>query len=249
MAPILKEECPQNLLVLSRTQGRKARNLEEWGVDQKERERERERESERTKRETSRFVIVVTRLAAMASAMNIAKRIPLIKFPNRKAGSAGQGQPQASRASASSGAAKSDSASSLPAGTASSQPHRTKLSEEEIESILLGGAPGAWNQLSRPLEVLNEQESSSNAIYSDGRDMLENPSCCNICDGLPCALLYESSFSCVSRKLSWNCNVLIRWCSIIWISTRVKSWWLTLRSPWTIFCTIGFPSVSLVECF
>ena len=94
MAPILKEECPQNLLVLSRTQGRKARNLEEWGVDQKERERERERESERTKRETSRFVIVVTRLAAMASAMNIAKRIPLIKFPNRKAGSAGQGQPQ-----------------------------------------------------------------------------------------------------------------------------------------------------------
>lgn len=39
-------------------------------------------------------MFVVTRLAAMASAMNIAKRIPLIKFPNRKAGSAGQAQPQ-----------------------------------------------------------------------------------------------------------------------------------------------------------
>lgn len=117
----------------------------------------------------------------------------------------------------------------------------------------LGGALGAWNQLSRPLEALIEQESSSNAIYSDSRDMLESPSCCNICDGLPCALLYESPFSCVSRKLSWNCNVLIRWCSIIWISTRVKSWQLTLTSPWTYRwhyrLSLHLTETSLVECF
>ncbi|CAK9215863.1 unnamed protein product [Sphagnum troendelagicum] len=65
----------------------------------------------------------------MSNPSGIVKRIPLIKFPNRKAGQT-QGRPQ--------GGAKG--ASLLSGGSASTQPPRTKVSKEEIEMILLGGA-------------------------------------------------------------------------------------------------------------
>ncbi|KAG0630958.1 hypothetical protein M758_1G216500 [Ceratodon purpureus] len=83
----------------------------------------------------------------MASAAKVAKRIPLIKFPNRRGGET-QGAKAVSQASV--GGDNNQAMSSLkfgggsseamPSGTASSQPPRTKLSEAEIEAILLGGA-------------------------------------------------------------------------------------------------------------
>ncbi|KAG0630959.1 hypothetical protein M758_1G216500 [Ceratodon purpureus] len=85
----------------------------------------------------------------MASAAKVAKRIPLIKFPNRRGGET-QGAKAVAVSQASVGGDNNQAMSSLkfgggsseamPSGTASSQPPRTKLSEAEIEAILLGGA-------------------------------------------------------------------------------------------------------------
>ncbi|KAH9571207.1 hypothetical protein CY35_02G081900 [Sphagnum magellanicum] len=62
----------------------------------------------------------------MSNPSGIVKRIPLIKFPNRKAGQT-QGRPQ--------GGAKG--ASLVSGGSASTQPPRIKVSKEEIEIILV----------------------------------------------------------------------------------------------------------------
>lgn len=72
----------------------------------------------------------------MASAAKVAKRIPLIKFPSRKAAQASASHP----VSRESGEGSVQTPPSMTSGTASSQPHRTKLTDREIEAILLGGA-------------------------------------------------------------------------------------------------------------
>lgn len=201
-----------------------------------------------------------------------------------------------STASASSGAAKSDSAPpSLPAGTASSQPHRTRLSKEEIESILVmaslshhfpiqtrcnqdGKAVSLsqWFKFTGSLVTFPYWLSSGYACAAWGCswsmklvvEAFEGLNCTKHLHQILSTMMAETCWkilpaatfvmgcpvpcymnhlcSCVSRKLSWNCNVLIKWCSIIWISTRVKSWRLTLRSPcrtcmnWTSFCGKSF---------
>ncbi|KAG0581194.1 hypothetical protein KC19_4G231300 [Ceratodon purpureus] len=68
--------------------------------------------------------------------MAAGKRIPLIKFPNRRAGES-QGSKAVGRASG--GGGQSQAMPTLPSGTASSQPPRAILSEAEIEAVLLGG--------------------------------------------------------------------------------------------------------------
>ncbi|KAJ7945047.1 ATP synthase subunit beta like [Quillaja saponaria] len=71
------------------------------------------------------------------------KRIPRIKFPQRRAkpsGSASETQPSSSASDANLPFFSSSKASTTLGGKASLQPKRTPVSNEEIEAILLGGS-------------------------------------------------------------------------------------------------------------
>ncbi|KOM29862.1 hypothetical protein LR48_Vigan818s006000 [Vigna angularis] len=72
------------------------------------------------------------------------KRIPRIKFPNRRSNSAASGSASETQAASSASDANlsffsSSNASAAVGGKASLQPKRTPVSKEEIEAVLLGG--------------------------------------------------------------------------------------------------------------
>ncbi|XP_027920362.1 uncharacterized protein LOC114178567 [Vigna unguiculata] len=70
------------------------------------------------------------------------KRIPRIKFPNRRAnasGSASETQAASPATDANLSFFSSSNASAAVGGKASLQPRRTPVSKEEIEAVLLGG--------------------------------------------------------------------------------------------------------------
>ncbi|CAM6104676.1 unnamed protein product [Calypogeia fissa] len=78
------------------------------------------------------------------AGQQIAKRIPRIKFPDRRAAAAAaaaakSGAPPPSVGKSVPEASAATSAGSGSAGAASIQPRRPKVSKEEIEAVLLGG--------------------------------------------------------------------------------------------------------------
>lgn len=80
-----------------------------------------------------------------AAVMALARRIPLIKFPNRRGlpvpASSNSGVPTPTAPPASSASVKTAMpvGAAAEGGTAASQPPRTAVSPQEIEAILLGG--------------------------------------------------------------------------------------------------------------
>ncbi|CAM6107365.1 unnamed protein product [Calypogeia fissa] len=76
------------------------------------------------------------------AGQQIAKRIPRIKFPDRRAAAAAaakSGAPPPSVGKSVPEASAASSAGSGSVGAASIQPRRPKVSKEEIEAVLLGG--------------------------------------------------------------------------------------------------------------